>query len=180
MVKQSFEKLGIDKILSTIGLSKNQIDIAQLLLTSKLLHPSSELETERWLSENSAAKELYRSDEHISRYKLYKAATFMYENREQIEKQLHNNINTLFSGKSKIVIFDLTNMYFEGQMYGSEKANFGRSKQKRKNSKLIGLALSIDSCGFVRYSKFYSGNVSEPETFETMLTDVSNQLDSAS
>jgi hypothetical protein len=51
-------------------------------------------------------------------------------------------------------------MYFEGQMWGSKKAHFGRSKQKQSGSKLIGLALSIDSLGFVRYSKFYEGNIS--------------------
>ncbi len=176
LIKQSFEKLGLPKILSEINIPDNQVDIAQILLSTKLLHPSSELETERWLKENSATAELYKTQENISRYKLYKAATSMYENKELIEEKLYNNINNLFSGKSKLVIFDLTNMYFEGQMLGSEKAKFGRSKQKQSGSKLIGLALSIDSFGFVRYSKFYPGNISEPATFEAMLTDVSSQL----
>lgn len=176
LIKQAFEKLGLAQILSKINMPENQIDIAQILLSTKLLHPSSELEAERWLKENSASSELYKTQENISRYKLYKAATSMYASKELIEEQLYNNINNLFSGKSKLVIFDLTNMYFEGQMLGSEKANFGRSKQKQTGSKLIGLALSIDSFGFVRYSKFYPGNISEPATFEAMLTDVSSQL----
>lgn len=176
LVKQSFEKLGIDKLLAEIGMSVNQIKTAQTLLTAKMLHPSSELETERWLAENSAAAEVFKTDENISRYKLYKAAEQMYENKEFIENKLYSNIKDIFSGRSKIVIFDLTNMYFEGQMLGSEKANFGRSKQKQKGSKLIGLALSIDSLGFVRYNKFYKGNVSEPGTFSTMIEDVSKQF----
>ena len=176
LVKQSFERLGIDKLLAAIGMSVNQIKTAQTLLMAKMLHPSSELGTERWLSENSAAGELFETDENISRYKLYKAAEQMYANKELIENKLYSNIKNIFSGRSKIVIFDLTNMYFEGQMPGSEKANFGRSKQKQKGSKLIGLALSIDSLGFVRYSKFYKGNVSEPGTFSTMIKDVSKQF----
>ncbi len=176
LIKQSFEKLGLPQILSKIDIPDNQVDIAQILLSTKLLHPSSELETERWLKENSATAELYKTQENISRYKLYKAATSMYQNKEFIEEKLYNNITNLFSGRSKLVIFDLTNMYFEGQMLGSEKANFGRSKQKQSGSKLIGLALSIDNFGFVRYSKFYPGNISEPATFEAMLTDVSSQL----
>jgi hypothetical protein len=176
LVKQSFEKLGIDTLLAETGMSANQIKIAQTLLTAKMLHPSSELETERWLCENSAAAELLETDGNISRYKLYKAAEQMYENKELVENKLYSNIKDIFSGRSKIVIFDLTNMYFEGQMLGSEKANFGRSKQKQKGSKLIGLALSIDSLGFVRYNKFYKGNVSEPGTFSTMIEDVSKQF----
>jgi len=176
LIKQSFDELGIDEILQSEGLPESESKMAQILLTAKLLHPSSELETERWLSENSAAAELYCTDENISRYKLYKAATKMYEAKERIEKKLYSKINTLFSGRNKIIIFDLTNMYFEGQMLGSQKANFGRSKQKQSGSKLIGLALSIDNFGFVRYSKFYPGNVSEPQTFEAMLEDVGRQI----
>ncbi len=177
LVKQAMDRLGIDKILSDTGMSKEEISISQMLLTAKSIHPSSELESERWLHENSAAKELYNTNEKVSRYKLYKAATQMYNNKKDIDNQLYNNVSTMFSNRSKIVIYDLTNMYFEGQMLGSEKSKFGRSKQKKSSSKLIGLALSIDNLGFVRYSKFYEGNISEPCTFEPMLSDVISAMD---
>ena len=177
LVKQAFDKLGIGTILADSGLAGPQIDIAQMLLTGKLLHPSSELETERWLKENSGARELYPTKEDISRYRLYGAAEAMYQNKDLIEKGLYDKVCNIFSSRSKIVIYDLTNMYFTGQMLGSRKANFGRSKQKQTGSKLIGLALSIDSLGFVRYSRFCNGNISEPETFENMLRDVVSQLD---
>lgn len=177
LMKQAMDKLGVEKILTDAGMSKEEASVAQMLLTAKAIHPSSELETERWLQESSATKELYNTSEKVSRYKLYKAATQMYDQRTDIDNQLYNNVSNLFSGRSKIVIYDLTNMYFEGQMLGSKKANFGRSKQKQSGSKLIGLALSIDSLGFVRHSKFYEGNVSEPSTFETMLSDVVSTMD---
>jgi hypothetical protein len=177
LVKQAMKKLGIEKILSELGMTKAETDIAQMLLTVKAIHPSSELESERWLNENSATKELYKLNENISRYKLYKAATQLYNNKKFIDKQLYQNLNNIFSNRSKIIIYDLTNMYFEGQMLASKKAAFGRSKQKQSGSKLIGLALSIDSLGFVRYSKFYKGNVSEPGTFKEMLSDVALGMD---
>ena len=177
LVKQAFDKLGIASILADSGFAGPQIDIAQMLLTGKLLHPSSELETERWLKENSGARELYPTKEDISRYRLYGGAEEMYQNKDLIEKGLYDKVCNIFSSRSKIVIYDLTNMYFTGQMLGSRKANFGRSKQKQTGSKLIGLALSIDSLGFVRYSRFYNGNISEPETFKDMLRDVVGQLD---
>jgi hypothetical protein len=177
LVKQAFDKLGIASILADAGLDISQVDIAQMLLTGKLLHPSSELEAERWLKENSGARELYTTKEDISRYRLYVAAEAIYRNKDTIEKGLYDKLCNLFSGRSKIVVYDLTNLHFTGQMLSSSKANFGRSKQKQTGSKLIGLALSIDSLGFVRYSKFYNGNISEPETFEEMLNDVTCQLD---
>ncbi len=56
--------------------------------------------------------------------------------------------------------------------FNTNLTQFGRSRQKQSGSKLIGLVLSTDSLGFVRYSKFYNGNVSESETFEVMLNEV--------
>lgn len=178
LVKQAFDKFGLSDLFSGIGMSENEAGIAQMLLTAKMLHPSSELESERWLHENSGVGELYNhSDNHpVSRYRLYKAATHMYKHKDEIEKTMYSRAGNLFSKKNKIVIYDLTNMYFEGQMLGSEKAKFGRSKQKRNDRRLIGLALAIDSLGFVRYSKIYEGNIGEPGTFEAMLDDVASQL----
>ena len=175
LVKQAFERLAIPGMLEKIGLSKNQAAMAQLLLTAKLIHPSSELETERWLNENSAALELYDGTETVSRYKLYQITTKLYNKKEAVDSIIYNNTKNLFSGRNKIVIYDLTNMYFEGQMLSSKKADFGRSKQKRYDRRLIGLAISIDSKGFVRHSKFYTGNVSEPETFKDLVKSIVEQ-----
>lgn len=176
LVKQAFEKLGIVDILESIGLDNSQIDIAQTLLTAKLIHPSSELETERWLNENSGALELYNNIDKVTRYKLYQVTSKMFDARKQIDSSFYCNAKNLFSDRNKIVIYDLTNMYFEGQMLGSQKAEFGRSKQKRSDRRLIGLALSIDNLGFVRHSQFYSGNISEPGTFSDLLNAVSKQF----
>ncbi|PRY85175.1 transposase [Marinilabilia salmonicolor] len=180
LVKQAFERLAIPEMLETIGLDKSQADIAQMLLTAKLIHPSSELETERWLNENSASLELYDGAETVSRYKLYKATTELYNKKEAVDSIIYNNVKNLFSGRDKIIIYDLTNMYFEGQMLSSKKADFGRSKQKRYDRRLIGLAISIDSMGFVRHSKFYTGNVSEPETFKDLVKSIVGQSYSSS
>ncbi len=178
LAKQAFDKFGMEAILSGIGMTKNEAGIAQMLLTAKMIHPSSELETQRWIEENSGVQELFNLEDHhpVTRYRLYKAATQMYKHKEAIEKEMYASSQHLFSKRNKIVIYDLTNMYFEGRMLGSEKAKFGKSKQKRSSNRLVGLALAIDGLGFVRYSKIYEGNVGEPQTFEVMLDDVASQL----
>lgn len=177
LCKQIFDRLGFDSLFEEIGLNTKQSQMAQLLLTAKLLHPSSELEAERWLKENSGASELYDQDNlSISRYHLYQAGSLLYDKKEIIENSLHSICTGLFTQRNKIVIYDLTNMYFEGQMKSSVKAKFGRSKEKRSDCRLISLALSIDSLGFVRHCQIYSGNISEPTTFENMLNNLESQL----
>jgi len=178
LCKQAFDKLGLKTLFANKGLNEIQTNMAQMLLTAKMIHPSSELETERWLKENSGAIELYGEEYFsITRYRLYQASTLLYEQKDAIEKELYTICASLFTQRNKIIIYDLTNMYFEGQMKASEKAQFGRSKEKRSDCRLIGLALAIDSQGFVRYSQLYPGNVGEPSTLAKMLEEVQHKLD---
>lgn len=178
LVKQAFNEFELGGLFKDIEMTNKESAIAQELLTAKLIHPSSELESERWIKENSGVTELYSTgDLHpVTRYRLYKVATHMYNHKEKIEDYMYSKTYDMFSGRSNIVIYDLTNMYFEGQMKGSKKAKFGRSKEKRYDCRLVGLALAIDSLGFVRYSKIYPGNIGEPKTFEKMIEDVVKQF----
>lgn len=180
LVKQTFDIFGLKDLLLDTGMDSKQADVAQMLLTARLLHPSSELEAERWLRDNSGASELYGpGDLHpASRHRLYKAAGHMYKNKDIIEKHLYSKSYNLFSERSKVVIYDLTNMYFEGRMRKSEKAKFGHSKEKRYDCRLVSLALAIDSLGFVRHSQIYPGNVTEHKTLVQLLDNIAKQLGS--
>lgn len=176
--KQAFERLNLDEILISMDMELKDITLTKALLTAKMVHPSSELETERWLKENSSTLELYGENaEIVTRYQLYKVGQMLYKNKEYFEKRLYDACYNLFSQKSKVVIFDLTNMHFEGMMAGSSKANFGRSKQKRSDCRLISLAITIDSLGFVRGCQFWEGNVSEPKTLSKMLDYIDSQFE---
>jgi len=178
VAKQAFERLTLDDILISLEMKQKDIVMSKALLTAKMVHPSSELETQRWLTENSSTLELYGENAKIStRYQLYKVGQMLYANKDYIEQRLYEVCHSLFSQKSKVVIFDLTNMHFEGMMASSNKANFGRSKQKRSDCRLISLALTIDSLGFVRGSQFWEGNVSEPKTLSKMLEYIDYQFD---
>jgi hypothetical protein len=119
------------------------------VLKNLTINPSSELETERWLNENSASLELNDGAKTVSRYKLYQVTAKLYNKKEAVDSIIYGNTKNLFSGRDKIIIYDLTNMYFEGQMQSGNKADFGRSKQKRYDRRLIGLAISIDSMGWL-------------------------------
>ena len=68
-----------------------------------------------------------------------------------------------------IVLYDLTNTYFEGQCKQNPKAQFGRSKEKRSDCPLVTLGLVLDGDGFPLSSQVFPGNASEPGTLELML-----------
>jgi len=49
--------------------------------------------------------------------------------------------------QESIVLYDLTNTYFEGQCGANPKAAYGRSKEKRSGQKLATLGFVVDGCG---------------------------------
>jgi transposase len=93
----------------------------------------------------------------------------LYENKTEIEAHLRIKEKDLFSLNETIILYDLTNTYFEGQAASNSKAKFGRSKEKRSDCKLLTLGLVIDSQGFPKVSQIFSGNQSEPKTLLEMV-----------
>ena len=67
--------------------------------------------------------------------------------------------NELFDIQDKIILYDLTNTYFEGRKQGSKLAKYGRSKEKRSDAKLVVLGLVINPEGFIKYSSILEGMI---------------------
>ena len=71
-----------------------------------------------------------------------------------------------------MILYDLTNFYFEGSKHTSAKARFGRSKEKRSDCRLLVLALAINTEGFIRYSSILAGNTADPESLPGMVDGI--------
>jgi hypothetical protein len=76
----------------------------------------------------------------------------LYGEKSQLENHLSHQTNELFDIEDKIILYDLTDTYFEGRMVNSKTAKFGRSKEKRGDAKPIVLSLVINPEGFIKYS----------------------------
>ncbi|MEA3445476.1 MAG: IS1634 family transposase [Bacteroidota bacterium] len=173
LCKQAIEQLGLKNFLSgKLGWGHNQVSVSMLALLGRLLYPGSESRTARCLNENSAALELYSPDsKSIDRNRLQQASVNLYKSKAEIETYLSNKISDIYEIDSKFILYDLTNTHFEGQAKNYEKAKFGRNKQKRNDCRQVTLGLLTDEHGFCKQSRYYAGNVSEPETFAQVVAD---------
>ena len=179
IVKQTMDKLGIGSLLTSLGYDSKSSAIAHLNWISRTIKPLSELGTEKWLRRSTALCELFNlNSKKISRFQLYEAGRKLYKNKEEIEKYLSPKTNQLFDLNDKIILYDLTNSYFEGRMSGSNKAKFGRSKEKRTDAKIISLALVTNIYGFIKYSKIYKGNMADCKTLETTIKELNDTIPS--
>ena len=163
-------KLGMQQIFAEVGLSVSETQIAELLVIARLVHPGSERATGEWAKHASGVGELIGAQvKRLSHNALYRVSDRLYENKEQIEGLLREKESGLFGLEEKIILYDLTNTYFEGTGGECDELQHGRSKEKRTDCPLMTIGLVVDEWGFAKHSEFFPGKVSEPETLKVML-----------
>ena len=170
MSLQALQELGIDGFLRTRGWDEENIQLALSHIISRAVYPASELKTARFIRENSSICELTGYPvKQISKDKLYEISKKLYKEKDQLEFYLSKKTNELFDLEDKIILYDLTNTYFEGSKRSSQIARFGRSKEKRSDCPLIVLALVVNLEGFIKYSTLFSGNMADCKTLGVII-----------
>lgn len=176
LCKQAFDHLGIGSFLRQNGWNDTAISLATTHIISRAVYPASELKTVSYIKENSAICEITGFDhEKITKDKLYGMSHKLYQIKDSLEQYLSKRTNELFDLEDKIILYDLTNTYFEGQMRSSKKAKFGRSKEKRSDAKIIVLAVVVNCEGFLKYSSIFEGNMADCKTLEDIVNALSKQ-----
>jgi transposase len=167
---QTWEKLQLTSLLLSRGFTQEQAMLAATQVVGRAVYPASELKTARWIKENSAVCELTGYDiDKITKDKLYESSLRLYKVKDALEKHLSDRTNELFDLADKIILYDLTNTYFEGEKRNSSLAKFGRSKEKRGDAKLVVLALVVNIEGFIKYSSILEGNIADCSTLSAMI-----------
>ena len=176
LCKQAFDQLGIDRFLDGQGWSAQDVSLACTHIVSRAVYPASERKTASYIQENSAICELTGFDrKKVSKDRLYAMSHKLYSVKDGLEQYLSRQTNELFDLEDKIILYDLTNTYFEGQMKGSKLAKFGRSKEKRSDARLVVLAAVVNCEGFLKYSNIFEGNTSDSKTLGTVVETLSRQ-----
>lgn len=179
MCAQAVEQLQIGKCLSEQGWNDDAIQLALTHIISRASYPASELRTSQWINENSAVCELTNYPvELITKDKLYGISHKLFREKATLEQHLSKRTNELFDLHDTIYIYDLTNTYFEGQQKNSTLAQFGRSKEKRSDCKLIVLALVVNTEGFIKYSQLFEGNMSDSKSLLQIIQELSSRTSS--
>jgi transposase len=174
VVYETIKELAIDQKLKEFGLRTDQIAASVGVIAGRMIVPGSERATHFWLQNISALGELMGFDfSLLSLDRLYKAADYLMQHKVAIEDHLCETETRLFALEEKILLYDLTNTFFEGSGKHNPKAQYGRSKEKRTDCPLVTLGLVLDMHGFPKRSRIFEGNVSEPGTLETMIRGLS-------
>ena len=172
-----YRQLGLDGLFQRLGFSDREQQLAALSIVGRLVHPGSERDTRQWAQQLSGLDELLDTDfTPLSNNALYRSLDLLLSHKAAIEAHLKLTERTLFSLQEQIILYDLTNTYFEGDAKSNDNAKRGRSKDKRYDRPLVTLGLVIDALGFPKTSKIFKGNVPEGETLRDMLAALQGKV----
>lgn len=174
VVLATIKELELDRKLEALGFNRPNIEATIGVIAARLLAPVSERATHLWLKNETSLDDLMETSfEPLSQDRVYKVSDRLLKNKADIETHLQNQERHLFNLDEKILLYDLTNTFFEGSGKYNQKAHFGVSKEKRSDCPLVTLALLMDADGFPKKSEVFEGNVSEPGTLEKILPKIS-------
>ena len=177
LCKQTLDKLQLRECLSQLGFDEQASTKALISIAAKALFASSEHKTAQLLDTNSGLQDCFGYDSTIDHRQLYTIADRLYQHRDQINTHLYQRLTSMFDLEDKLVIFDISNTYFETSKPASQIAKYGKSKEKRKDCPLVVFTGVINAEGFIRHSRIYEGNKADTTTLEDMLADLQKHTD---
>ena len=170
VIYQTIRELEIDRKLKELGLNRHQVAAILGVIAARMVVAGSERATHHWLQNLSALDELMGVDfSKLSLDRVYKVSDWLMRYKDALEWHLRQTEGHLFELEQKIILYDLTNTFFEGSCKFNPKSRYGKSKDKRSDCSLVTLGLVLDMHGFPKNSHVFEGNVSEPKTLETMI-----------
>lgn len=171
VINELWKRLDADKIINNL-IKKEKIKIefnlaktTLLLIINRLLDPMSKLKLFKKGQKDIYLKEL--SNDNFDYPEILRTLEYLEKFKNQIEEKLFYKQMDLFNFKVDLVFYDLTSSYFEGA--GPEMAEIGFSKDEKRGTKQILLALAVTKEGLPIGHEVYEGNKSEKTTVIQMV-----------
>ena len=166
---QFWKRLGLDAILSKVGLTARARALTCVMTMNRLVHPSSELAMPDWVRTTALDDLLGIDFELLGEDSLYRNLDKLHPCRAAIESALFERERTLFNLDRTVFMYDLTSTYFEGQAAGNPKSKRGYSRDKRPDCKQVVVGLVVNRDGFPIAHEVFEGNTQDCHTLGKML-----------
>jgi len=172
----AYQELGFSKLFENLRFSSKQKEAAAAAIVGRVIFPTSERALHNRLVFRSGLENLLQTSfAKLSLDSLYSISDDLLDSKKMIEKHLREREKTLFNLQETLILYDITNTYFEGTCKTHPKAKRGKSKEMRLDCPLISIGVVLDSDGFPKHSEIFEGNINERATLEEMIQRLNKQ-----
>jgi hypothetical protein len=171
-----FSRLGLDELFSAIGgrrRSAGLSDAVFAMVANRLVHPGSKRRcVTDWLGAD-AALPAGRSAPSLDR--LYRALDAVCDAKDEIEAHCFTRLCNLTNLDLRLVCYDLTSTYFDGDERTSVRfasKAFGYSRDHRGDRPQVVIGLLVTSDGIPIAHHVFAGNTADRSTLPEVMTDL--------
>jgi len=139
--------------------------VLKLLVVYRMIAPGSEWELHRRWFDQSAMDELLGGDFILAeKNRLYRCLDRLLEHKAALFSHLRKRWCDLLCAKFDVALYDLTSIYFEGQMSEYGKARHGYSRDGRFDCRQVVIGLVVSEEGFPVGYEVMPGNTQDGTT----------------
>jgi transposase len=171
-----FSRLLLDELFDGIGRRRRSVglpDAVFAMVANRLSDPSSKRRcVTDWLGADAALPEA-RNAPSLDR--LYRGLDAVADSKDEIEAHLFTELCNLTNLDLRLVCYDLTSTYFEGEERASERfpsKAFGYSRDHRGDRPQIVIGLLVTSDGIPIAHHVFSGNTADRSTLPEVMADL--------
>ena len=168
----AWQRLGLPVLLDTLKFNPAQAQAAAVSVISRLVDPGSELALVDWLPDSSLPELMQMETGPAAKDRFYRVSDRLFKERQAIEEHLRQMQGKLFDTDRTLLLYDLTNSYFEGEALGNPKAKRGNSKEKRNDCPQVVLGVVFDRRGFELAHQVFAGNQSDGKSLIRMVEEM--------
>ena len=147
--------------------------VLELLAVRQLVCPGSKWHWHRRWFLSSAMDQLLDEDFAIAaKNRLYEGLDRLDAHRAALFTHLQARWKDLFGATYDLLLYDLTSIYFEGQMEQAPKARYGHSRDQRPDCRQVVLAVVLSAEGFPLAYEIMPGDTSDKTTLRLFLQKI--------
>ena len=165
----AWQQLGLPALLESLGFNRAQEQAAAASVINRLIDPGSELALVDWLPDSSLPELMGMEMGPAAKDRFYRISDRLFEHRQAMEEHLRDRQAQLFETDRTLLLYDLTNSYFEGEALGNPKAKRGKSKEKRNDCPQVVLGMVFDRRGFELAHRVFEGNQNDGKSLMHMI-----------
>ena len=173
---EAWQRLELPGLLAGLGFNPAQAQAAAISVIHRLASPGSERALLAWLPDSSLPELLGCTVNEGIKDRFYRVSDQLLAARRALEKHLRQKQATLFNLDRTILLYDLTNSYFEGEALGNPKAKRGKSKEKRDDCPQIVVGMIFDRAGFELAHRVFEGNQNDGKSLVAMVEEMQQIL----
>ena len=180
VARQLWEELGLHKLLA--GLPRPaSLDLEEAIfrmVVNRLCEPTSKLGLVDWTDEHGNSHQGWQSQVEwpsatgpLDYHHYLRAMDHLHPHRQQLEDQLFSRVTDLLSLPLRMVFYDLTSTYFEGDGV-CELAEYGYSRDHRGDRAQVVVGLAVTQEGLPITHRVFPGSTVDVTTLQPMAEEL--------